>query len=103
MKLIKIKDKTYKNFIKEESSTVKEQLFSSYKQQKNEITKLTRKSKKIHYNEYFSKNNSNLKKLWVGVNQILNKSKESNNIPVSIEIDIDGNVSTITNFIASFI
>ena len=63
LKLIKIKDKTYKTFIKEENATIKEQLFSSYKQQKNEITKLTRKSKKIHYNEYFAKNNSNLKKL----------------------------------------
>ena len=50
---------------------------------------------------YSSKNNSNLKKLWVGVNQILRKSKDSNNIPVCIEIDIDGNVNTITNQIAN--
>ena len=33
LKLIKLKDKTYKKFIKEENTTVKEQL-SSYKQQK---------------------------------------------------------------------
>ena len=51
----------------------------------------------MHYNEYFSKNSSNLKKLWVGVNQIINKNKNLNNLLVCIEIDIKGNVNTITN------
>ena len=51
----------------------------------------------MHYNEYFIKNNSNLKKLWNGINQIINKRSSSNNIPVSIEIDVDGNVRTITD------
>ena len=37
-------------------------LFANYKQQKNEITKLIRQSKKTYYNEYFSKNNTNIKK-----------------------------------------
>ena len=97
LKLIKTKDKTYQKFIKEDNISVKEQIYSRYKQQKNEITKLTRNSKKMHYNEYFSKNSSNLKKLWVGVNQIINKNKNSNNPPVCIEIDIEGNVNTITN------
>ena len=40
--------------------------------QKNEITKLIRQSKKTYYNGYYSKNNTNIKKLWIGVNQILN-------------------------------
>ena len=31
------------------------------------------------------------------MNQILDKSKDPNNMPVCIEIDIDGNVNTITN------
>ena len=73
----------------------KDQLFANYKQQKNEITKLIRQSKNIYYNEYFSKNNTNIKKLWIGVNQILNKPKSSTSSPVCIEIDVDGNVSTI--------
>ena len=41
-----MKDKTYKNFIKEENTIVKDKKISSYKEQKNEITKLTKKSKK---------------------------------------------------------
>ena len=97
LKLIKNKDKTYQKFIKEENISIKEQLFSRYKQQKNEITKRIRNSKKMHYNEYFSKNSTNLRKLWTGVNQILNKNKSSSNIPLCIEIDVDGNVNTINN------
>ena len=47
LKLIKNKDKTYQKFIKEENISIKEQLFSRYKQQKNEITKLIRNSKNV--------------------------------------------------------
>ena len=38
-----------------------------------------------------------IKKLWTGINQIINKSNSSNNIPVSIEIDVDGNMHTTTD------
>ena len=93
--MIKAKDKTYSKFIKENNTIAREEILSRYKQQKNEITKLTRKSKKLHYNEYFTINNRNMKKLWAGINQILNKNSNSSNSPVCIEIDNDGNVSTI--------
>ena len=97
LKLVKAKDKTYKQLIKEEDSNKKEYLMCTYKQQKNEITKLIRKSKKLHYNEYFVKNSTNVKKLWAGINQIINKRKNSSSTPVCIEIDNDGNVNTITD------
>ena len=97
MKLIKNKDKIYKRYIKEQNISIKDQLLSKYKQQKNEITKLIRNSKKMHYNEYFSKNSNNLKKLRTGVNRILNRNEGSSNTSVCIEIDNDGNVNTISN------
>ena len=74
---------------------IKEELHSKYKQQRNTITKLIKKSKRLYYNEYFAKNNNNLKKLWVGVNQIINKANNADNSPVCIEIDTNGNVNTI--------
>ena len=40
LKLIKTKDKIYKKFIKQKNTTIKEQIFKTYKQQKNEITKI---------------------------------------------------------------
>ena len=51
----------------------------------------------MHYNEYFTKNSGNIRKLWVGINQIINKNNNSSNVPVCIEIDIEGNVKTVTN------
>ena len=38
-----------------------------------------------------------MKKLWAGINQIINKRKNTSNTPVCIEIDNDGNVSTIVD------
>ena len=49
LKIIKLKDKTL----------LKYQLKETYKEQKNEITNMIRKSKKIYFNEYFAKNSSN--------------------------------------------
>jgi len=51
----------------------------------------------LYYNNYFEKNSKNIKKLWTGVNQIINKQNNPNNNPVCIEVDIDGNVQTITD------
>ena len=64
IKLIKSKDKTHHKYIHEKNNITKDQLFANYKQQKNEITKLIRQSKKTHCNEYFSKNNTNIKKIY---------------------------------------
>ena len=95
LKLIKLKDKIHHKFIKEKNQIIKDQLFAEYKLKKNEITKQTRNSKKIHYNEYFSRNSKNIKKLWSGINQIINKTNNKTNNPVCIEIDIEGNITTI--------
>ena len=96
LKLIKNKDKSHNKFLKEKNQVKKDILFDKYKQQKNEITKLIRSSKKLHYNEYFASNSKNIKKLWSGINQIINKTNKANANPVCIEIDIDGNITTIT-------
>ena len=60
-KLIKIRDKTYSKFIKEKNEESRQKLLNEYKSKKNEITKLIRSSKKAYYNEYFSRNNKNIK------------------------------------------
>ena len=52
---------------------VKEYLKTNYKNIKNEITNLTRQSKKDYYKQYFTEN---LQKIWKGIKEIINiKSK----------------------------
>ena len=38
-----------------------------------------------------------LKKFWAGINKIINKNSNNDDIPVCIEIENNGNVNTITD------
>ena len=54
---------------------------------------MIRKSKKTYFNENFAQ-----QKLWAGINQvIINKSNNKTYNPVCIEIDVDGNVTTVAD------
>ena len=97
LKLINKKDNIYRKFLKEKNPDKKQELYNKYKKMKNEITKTIRTSKKQYYNEYFNNHSTNIKKLWVGVNQIINKKHQSSTGPMCIEVDIDGNVHTVVN------
>ena len=96
LSLIKTKDKLYTKYIKESNVIIKANLLKEYKSKKNEITQQIRKSKKEYYNKYFENNSNNIKKLWLGINKIINKTKNTDSSPVCIEIDTDGNVETVT-------
>ena len=48
-----------------------------FNQIKNEITSLTRKSKKQYYKYYFNTNDKNLKKIWNGIKEIINIKQKS--------------------------
>ena len=57
---------------------------------------MIRCSERSYYNEYFAKNNKKIKKLWVGINQIVNNVKNKDQGPTCIEIDNDGTTVTVT-------
>ena len=95
LSLTKTKDKLYTKYIKESNVIIKANLLKEYKSKKNEITQQIRKSKKEYYNKYFENNSNNIKKLWLGINKIINKTKNTDSSPVCIEIDTDGNVETV--------
>ena len=65
------KNKAFKKHIKCKDPATKEQLIIQLKTMKNEITTLTRQSKKDYYNHYFSTNTNNLKKIWKGIKEII--------------------------------
>ena len=55
---------------------IKTQMHIEFKIIKNEITNLTRQSKKEYYKQYFTENSANLQKIWKGITDIINiKSK----------------------------
>ena len=73
---INMKNKVFKKYVKCKNEERKVELNNNYKNLKNEITNLTRQSKKTYYEKYFTDNKHNLKKVWQGIKNIINiKSK----------------------------
>ena len=56
------KNKAFRKFTNCKNPLTKEHLNEEYKSIKNELTTLTRQSKKDYYNQYFTDNTKNLKK-----------------------------------------
>ena len=87
------KNKVFKKHIKCKDPATKEQLLAQLKTMKNEITTLTRQSKKDYYNHYFSANTNNLQKIWKGIKEIISIKTKNHCHPTCIIV----NNKTITN------
>ena len=64
------------------SIKIKNDLFYSgdtatYKLYRNKILSLTRQSKRLYYQSYFSSNLNNMKKTWEGINTLINKHRKT--------------------------
>ena len=69
---IKEKNKIFKKYVNCKNVGEKPCIFVRYKSLKNEITLLTRNSKKTYYENYFSKHKKDLSKTWQGIKEIIN-------------------------------
>ena len=81
---IQLKNSTLNKLAKSKDPIIKQELIQSIKTMKNEITALTRRSKKEYYNNYFSTNKNNLQKIWKGIKEIINIKSKSFSQPTSI-------------------
>jgi len=75
---MKTRDICYEEFLEEKDKPLKSLKFNIYKQKRNMITSLIRLSKKKFYSDFFIENQSNVKKTWEGIRQLLNVSKKNN-------------------------
>ena len=90
---IKKKNNLIKKIVKCKNPEQKESLTSEFKSLKNEVTDLTRSSKKTYYQDYFTKHKNNLPKIWKGIKSIINISTKNHEQPTCIQTG----VKTITN------
>jgi flavodoxin len=74
---MRARDALYKKFTKETDPVLKENYFGSYKAYRNRIIALIRTSKKQYYAKFFEENNSNVKKTWDGIRNLINVNKKS--------------------------
>ena len=90
---IKDKNKKFNRFVHCKDPLQKESMKKSYKLLKNEITYLTRQRKKDYYHNYFTKNKTNLKKIWSGIKEVINIKNKTLSKPTCIK----NNKQTISN------
>jgi hypothetical protein len=78
---IKKKNDLYKTFLKTKS----QYYHLKFKTYRNKINHLLKISKRKYYNDYFCKNNNNMKKTWKGIKQIISIKSQMNNVPTKIK------------------
>ena len=90
LKSMRKRDQLYKDFTLSKDN----EIFIKYKEYRNMILTLTRRSKKNHFLSYFTEHQSNVKKTWEGIKSIINISKKKNtqfNKLISNDQAISGN------------
>ena len=84
-KKIYVRDKIYRQMIKEKHQLKKTEKHKKTLKYWNKITDLLKASKQAHYHKYFEENKKNCRALWIGINEIVySKNKNKTNSPSSL-------------------
>ena len=62
----------------------KSKLLEQYKKIRNETVNIIRLNKKYHYETHFAKHNKDLRKIWIGMKQIININANNSETPTCI-------------------
>ena len=81
---MRVRDTLYKSWSSEKDLHYKSQIFTLYKRYRNIIVNLLRKSKGNYYSYFFLQNQSNVRKTWDGVRNLINVSKKKNTSPTKL-------------------
>ena len=84
---MKIRDSILSDFKNIHDPNLKAFTFSSYKFYRNRIVTLLRLSKRLYYNNYFTVNYRNLKKIWSGIREIISTPKARTRTEIQLQID----------------
>ena len=76
LKSTKIKNETYRKFVKSSPRDKTSDLYLKFKRYRDLINTLKRKSQKLFHIDYFQKYLNNAKKAWTGINTILHKKRK---------------------------
>ena len=68
---IRNKNKIYNKFCKAKDQERKDSLYQQFKNYRNILSNLTKKSKENYYKEYFQENKNNFIKAWQGIKDII--------------------------------
>ena len=92
-KSISVKNNLLKRFINSKDPQVKDIFHEQYKDYRNMLSTLLKKSRTNYYNQYFEANMNNIKNTWKGIKSILTIKNTSSDFPKCLS----SNGSTFTN------
>ena len=84
LKSMNVRDDLLKRCNKEKDPDIKSRFFALFKRYRNSIVTLLRRSKSNYYSSYFIQNQSNVKKTWDGIRNLINVSKKKSYTPSKI-------------------
>ena len=91
---MKQRNKLFGKYTRTKNIQYKNKLFAEYKSLRNRIIDLIKTSKQNFFRNYFEINSNNIRKIWKGINQIVNIKTKSNESPTCLT---DQNDQTITD------
>ena len=92
-KSISVKNNLLKKIINSKDPQTKETFDKQYKDYRNMLSTLNKKSKTNYYNQYFKANMNNIKNTWKGIKSIITIKNTSSDFPKCLS----SNGSTFTN------
>ena len=84
---VRVRDKLFKDYLNTSDLDLKSYLHQSYKLYRNRIVSLLRLSKKIHYSNYFILNTANMKKIWIGVRELISSKSTKASSGISLQTE----------------
>ena len=84
---IKAKNKLFNRYTKCKNPVLKTDIFSLYKHHRNQLVEIIKLSKKDFYQNYFTENNKNLRKIWKGIKEIVNIKTKSHDLPSCLTVN----------------
>ena len=93
-KSISVKNKLLTNFMNKKDPALKEEFHIKYKNYRNLLSTLIKKSKQAYYDKYFEKNWNSIKSTWKGTKSFISLKTVASHVPTILSLD---NGDTITN------
>ena len=87
LKMINEREKLHKHYIKTKNSNLREEFHNKYKEMRNKIRDITRKSQREYLQDYFAKNIKNIKNTWKGIKSVIKINTSNRSQPSSLLVN----------------
>ncbi len=84
LKSLKRKARLLNKYIRTKDPARKQAVLDEYKTLRNQISELSKTSKTMFYQTYFTENNNNLRKIWQGIKEVINIKNKSSDTPTCV-------------------